>query len=361
MAIQSHVLTGILVLTAFSFAALPARATDLKAEVARMIEACGSPGGVAASWTGDSNAVDIRSAGLRTAGGRPTMPDDLWHIGSNTKAMTATLAARLVDKGVADWDDTIGSVLSDQGFTINPAYTSITLADLLGHTGRVSANLPTEKIMAFVGTDADRDVRQDRLDYARLALTEEPAAAEGAFLYSNTGYVLAALMLETRADQSYEDLMKAEIFDPLHMKSAGWGPPPGEQPQGHLGEPAAGLQPVGNGAGADNPPVLNSAGRLHIQPRDHLQFLAAHARRDAHFLKPESWKALHDPAPGTGYALGWGVQQGLLVHAGSNTMWFQQVAVDPVAQRVALAGVNYGRAETCIPATGAVLLKAMGR
>ena len=49
-------------------------------------------------------------AGVRKSGGEvPAGPDDLWHLGSCTRAMTATLAARLVDAGVVRWDWTCGS------------------------------------------------------------------------------------------------------------------------------------------------------------------------------------------------------------------------------------------------------------
>ena len=41
----------------------------------------------------------------------PVTVDDRFHIGSDTKAMTATLAGILIDKGQLSWTSTIGDVL----------------------------------------------------------------------------------------------------------------------------------------------------------------------------------------------------------------------------------------------------------
>lgn len=44
-------------------------------------------------------------AGTRKSGEDiPVMPDDLWHFGSNTKAMTAALIGVLVEEGALRWD-----------------------------------------------------------------------------------------------------------------------------------------------------------------------------------------------------------------------------------------------------------------
>lgn len=47
-------------------------------------------------------------SGNRTVeGDSPVHANDAWHIGSNTKALTALLFARLVDMGLADWETPI--------------------------------------------------------------------------------------------------------------------------------------------------------------------------------------------------------------------------------------------------------------
>eukprot|EP00435_Cladocopium_sp_Y103_P029103 s4551_g7.t1 len=49
------------------------------------------------------------------------------------------------------------------------------------------------------------------------------APQPGKFEYSNDGYSLAGVMIETLLDVSWEDLMTRELFLPLRMSSAGFG------------------------------------------------------------------------------------------------------------------------------------------
>ena len=41
----------------------------------------------------------------------PVTLDDRFHLGSDTKAMTATIAGMLVDEGKLRWDSTVGEIL----------------------------------------------------------------------------------------------------------------------------------------------------------------------------------------------------------------------------------------------------------
>ena len=54
-----------------------------------------------------SGAVGVRALGRDV----PVTIDDRFHLGSDTKAMTATLAGMMVDKGKLRWDSTVGEVL----------------------------------------------------------------------------------------------------------------------------------------------------------------------------------------------------------------------------------------------------------
>src|SRR5947209_7467119 len=49
--------------------------------------------------------VAIGAVGVRKAGTKvPVTVDDQWHLGSDTKAMTATVIARLVEQGRLKWE-----------------------------------------------------------------------------------------------------------------------------------------------------------------------------------------------------------------------------------------------------------------
>lgn len=86
-------------------------------------------------------AVGVRSV-RRDA--RVTIPDR-WHLGSNTKAITAAMIARLAERGELSFDISIGEYLPDFRDAMHPAYRDVTLARLLTQDGyrRLHA-LPTD-------------------------------------------------------------------------------------------------------------------------------------------------------------------------------------------------------------------------
>jgi CubicO group peptidase (beta-lactamase class C family) len=75
-------------------------------------------------------AVGVRALGHP----EPATVDDRWHIGSDTKALTATLIARLVEQRVMNFDDTLAASLPSLAKDMAPAYRTVTVAHLLTHT-----------------------------------------------------------------------------------------------------------------------------------------------------------------------------------------------------------------------------------
>lgn len=326
-------------------------------ELADGLVEAGSPGAVVMLIRDDNPQIAV--AGLRQSTGEAAIEaSDAWHLGSNTKAMTAVLAARLVERGLIGWDTTIGETLGAEFDSIHPALASATLADLLHHRSGMQANTGRLTSLAISGMFGERDPQVDRTPYLR-ELLRNPAGARGDFLYSNAGYVAAAMMLEAVSGQNWEELMQTEVFDVLGLESAGFGPPQGDSPQGHKSG-WGGLSPVGTGAGADNPLAMNPAGRAHMSMPDYAVFLRlvlAGARGEENdYLSRESWQTLLTPPEDADYAMGWGVNaDGSLRHAGSNTMWFVQAVIWPDENRIAVAGVNDGRIDEIAPRIRAVL------
>ena len=70
-------------------------------------------------------------------------------------------------------------------------------------------------------------------------LAEKPANPPGEkYAYSNVGYTIAGAMAEKATGATWEDLVKREVFEPLELTGAGFGPPKSpdetlEQPRGH--------------------------------------------------------------------------------------------------------------------------------
>src|SRR5690606_24617911 len=86
---------------------------DLGEQLAPLIEKHAVPGMTAVVREGES-VVAKGVAGVRKNGFPDKVgPDDLFHLGSCTKAMTATMIATLVEERKLRWETTVGEVFSD--------------------------------------------------------------------------------------------------------------------------------------------------------------------------------------------------------------------------------------------------------
>src|SRR5262249_21936799 len=140
------------------------------------------------------------------------------HIGSCTKAMTATLIAMLVEEHKLRWEMTIAEGLPKLAASIDRSYRDVTLAQLLSHWGGIPANGNQDQPAG--------PVTEQRLSYIRQVLSQpSPVGPCKQWVYSNAGYVIAAAIAEQAARSSWEDLMQRRIFRPLRMTTAGFGPP----------------------------------------------------------------------------------------------------------------------------------------
>src|ERR1700722_12841065 len=68
-------------------------------------------------------AVGVRKRGTEIS----VTLDDLWHLGSDGKAMTSTLIARLVERGHLKWDATLAEIFPDLALQMNPEFQKVTL------------------------------------------------------------------------------------------------------------------------------------------------------------------------------------------------------------------------------------------
>lgn len=288
-------------------------------------------------------AVGVRKMGTNIA----ATVDDLWHLGSNTKAMTATAVALLVEQGNLTWETTLADVFPELAPRMRPAFTNVTVRQLLSHRAGLPPNLDWSAL-AKKGT-----VHEQRLRALRLATAEEPAfEIGGKFHYSNLGYVIVGAMMDKVTGRSWEETMREQLFAPLKMTSAGFG---GTGTRGKIDQPwphTAGAKPTAqNGPSVDNPAVISPGGRVHCTLADWSKFIADQllgARGEAALLKPESYAALHAPAGSNDYALGWGVTRRgwgggtVLTHSGCNTMNYSVAWLSPKRNFAVLVCINQG-------------------
>jgi CubicO group peptidase (beta-lactamase class C family) len=306
----------------------PLHAADAPSPIAALLEPIRAKYGVpalgGAIFTSDG-IVEMGVTGVRKAGTTvPVTSDDLWHLGSDTKAMTATLAGTFVAENKLAWDAKVLSFFPEIANDVPAANRDITLSQVLSHHAGLIENLDWRAL------SVSGSLPEQRLAAVRLALTK-PAYAPGAFHYANTDYVVAAAILEKISGKSWEELIRERIFQPLGMSSAGFG---GTGTIGQIDQPwphlESGAPAPFNGPLADNAELMNPAGRVHVTMADWAKFLEDQLRggEGLKALLPSEIYVPIQTAHGDQYGYGWGVVDRpwaggkALTHAGSNTMNF---------------------------------------
>jgi CubicO group peptidase (beta-lactamase class C family) len=281
--------------------------------------------------------------------------EDRWHIGSDTKAFTATLIGTLVDRKVLTWDETLEASLPALARTMHPAYRRITIRQLLSHTAGLPplTNTETEFPTALMVVKTLNEVSAQRMALARYYLSRPPAAVGGQFQYSNLGYIIAGAIAETHTGKTWESLIRERVLGPLGITDVGFGPPGHsgkyDQPLGH-GE-ISGREPLDpDDPGSDGPVWLRPAGSLSISlkawavfAQDQLDGALGHGR----LLQQATYRALQAPVA-ENYAMGWGVwldsdgTPKILTHEGSNGFWVAAICIYPGQRTIILMATNFG-------------------
>jgi D-alanyl-D-alanine carboxypeptidase len=180
------------------------------------------------------------AAGVRRLGrDTPVTLESEFHTGSNAKAMTATICASVVRRGLLRWATTPLEVFPELGGSILPAYEEITLEMLLRHMAGIPPYTDDETEDFVVPDWKGVPIEQQVTFFAKWLLQERvPVNEPGTqFSYSNAGYSIAAAMAEAATGQSWEEMLQAYLFNPLGMEAvAGKGWPAlhdPSQPWGH--------------------------------------------------------------------------------------------------------------------------------
>ncbi len=233
--------------------------------------------------------------------------DSKFHIGSNTKAITAMIAARLVEEGGVKWDTKITEAVRELEGKIHPAYNDVTLENLLSNRGKVQPfeedNSKEWKNMPSIIGQSENS----KLAFTQYALNLKPAIPEDKnHVYSNGGFIAASLMLESASGKSWEELV-VETFSPLDFDYY-IGFPSQENPSATYGHQKK-LKKYRSVAPEEEYPLDNyfaPAGNLSMNIVDLSELMQLHLLGllgENNILKSESFEQLHFGFPD--YALGW--------------------------------------------------------
>ncbi len=304
------------------------------------------PALAAAIFTSDG-VVKMAAVGVRKAGTKiPVTADDLWHLGSDTKVMTAMLAGTFVVEKKLAWDDKVIAYFPELASKIPSAMREITIAQVLRHEAGLSENLSLWSRAFLQGTPSRQ--RQQAVE----TILEYPTYAPGTFHYANNDYILIGALLEKIGGKPWEDLMRERIFVPLHMDSAGFR---GTGTVGLIDQPwphfASGWPAPSNGPDVDNPAYMGPCGSVHLSMADWAKFLADQMRggSGAPALLPSAiYTSIQTPAPKSDYGFGWMIVPRkwaggkMLFHDGSNTMNFAACWLGPARGMGVVVCTNQG-------------------
>ncbi|MGI4736533.1 MAG: serine hydrolase domain-containing protein [Janthinobacterium lividum] len=281
----------------------------------------------------------------------PVQPTDFWHLGSNTKAITSFVAAKLVERGKLRWDSRLLDVVPELRGHVRADYERITLDALLAHRAGIrpyNTGLEIEELPAFTG-----QISQQRLQFAQFVLQQSPVPpTTEPYAYSNAGYALAALMLERAAHRSWETQV-ARTCRRLGLRERLGFPNRAEaaQPWGHWqASPAdTSLTALGPNLTYRIQPVLAPAGDVAMPLPDYARFVQLHLQgllRQHNYLRAATYQTLHFGRPA--YAYGWSVGQvaatGAPVssHNGSAGTFFCHTIIYPSEQVAFVVITNAG-------------------
>ncbi len=190
------------------FAAPP----ELDGYVMRAMSAFEAPG-MAIAIVESGKTTLAKGYGIRKMGESARIDErSLFPIASNTKQITATALAILVDEGKLSWDDKVVSHLS--GFQMHDPYVTgeMTVVDLLTH--RSGLGLGQGDLM-LIDTDFTGREIVERLRYLKPA-----RGFRAGYAYDNVLYIAAGQLIEAITNQSWEDFIRQRIFAPLGMKDS---------------------------------------------------------------------------------------------------------------------------------------------
>ena len=334
-----------------------------------------------------SGAIGTRRAGTIS----PVTIDDRFHIGSDTKAMTALIAAMLVDDGRIGWTSSVGQVFPELAATMVPDLRDVTLEQLLSHTSGIPSDTEAhEKLVQQSFTQEKLNLDELRYWVIKQLVTQPLQATPGTqFAYANMGYVLAGAMLERVTGQTWEELIVERVFGRLELKTAGLGPQSTlgriDAPLGHEPRQGTSPKPLLAGPGGDNPEVIGPAGTAHMSVLDFARWAgwnASSGSRGPAMVKPETLRKLHAPviemppkpdaAPGTpslgGYGFGWVTislpfsREPFLFHGGSNQMNLANIFLQPAHEFAMVMMTNVGGqlADDALKALAVEIYKTFG-
>ncbi|HET7269352.1 MAG TPA: serine hydrolase domain-containing protein, partial [Oleiagrimonas sp.] len=166
--------------------------------------------GLAVGVIEHGKVVHTREVGT-LASGKPIDGDTLFEIASNTKAMTSTLLARLVQQGKLRWDDPVTKYIPSFRMYDPWVTKNMQVGDLLVHHSGLPEGAGDLMLWPTPNHFTPADV------IAGLQYLKPAYSFRAGYAYDNTLYIVAGQVAAAAGGAPYATLMRREIFRPLGM------------------------------------------------------------------------------------------------------------------------------------------------
>ncbi|EJV76299.1 serine hydrolase domain-containing protein [Bacillus cereus] len=166
--------------------------------------------------TSEGGKIWSYAAGVANLSSKKPMETDFrFRIGSVTKTFTATVVLQLAEENSLNLDDSIEKwlpgVIQGNGYDDK----QITIRQLLNHTSGIAEYTRSK---GFNLMDTKKSYRAEEL--VKMGISMPPDFAPGkSWSYSNTGYVLLGILIETVTGNSYAEEIENRIIEPLELSN----------------------------------------------------------------------------------------------------------------------------------------------
>ncbi|MBC7778373.1 MAG: serine hydrolase [Phycisphaerae bacterium] len=243
------------------------------------------------TWEGSSG---ISSPGV------PVVPEMRFGIGSNTKLFTAVALLKLQEQGVLSLDDSLGAWLPDFQY-VDPG---ASIRQLLTHQSGIFDFLNDNFSIWSDSIWADQNRFWTPEELLATIGPQEFVAGRG-YEYSNTGYLLAGMVLEAATGKSWAQNVRELILDPLGLNETFAGA--FETPNGPVAnEWASNTQEIVNSPMIAEFSTAHAAGALLSTGADMTHWYSE--LFGGNVLSAASMREMLDFDPTTFYGLGVGTQ-----------------------------------------------------
>lgn len=198
---------------------------DLRRDLQAVRQAVGGNVNIVARVDGTDGAVRA-AVGPAAAGRLPDNPQ--FRIASTTKSYLAVVVMQLAAEGRLSLDDTVEHWLPGVVSGNGNDGSRITVANLLGHTSGLFDYMrdPAVRTRLLVDFEANRYDTTPPAELVATAMSHSPVFTPGQtddgkgvkWAYSNTDYLLAAMIAERASGATWRELIEARVIAPLGLR-----------------------------------------------------------------------------------------------------------------------------------------------